>query len=154
MRRCNTKPYLLYSFPEKDARTALLASQNAGLTINNIRTIISLKMPYPGMVIVWDQWEDGYEANALNPTQNTTQVWGDGNPYNGIAPGYPNDIIPAGGSIVLDNTMPVTQEFSPISFMTEKINLYRIGQISRHRFPVSLRVIGLQCMKTECFFNT
>ncbi len=53
------------------------------------------------MTIVWDEWEDGYEANALNPTQSTTKVWGDGNPYNGIAPGYPNDIIPANGNIIL-----------------------------------------------------
>ena len=57
------------------------------------------------MTVVWDEWEDGYEANALNPTQATTKVWGDGNPFNGIAPGYPTDIIPAGGSIILDNTM-------------------------------------------------
>ena len=61
---------------------------------NNIRTVISVKIPYPGMTIVWDEWEDGYEANSLNPTQATTKVWGDGNPFNGIAPGYPTDIIP------------------------------------------------------------
>ena len=57
------------------------------------------------MRIVWDHWEDGYELNPLNPTQASTQIWGDGNPYNGIVPGYASDVIPAGGSIVLDNTM-------------------------------------------------
>ena len=92
-------------YPEDQSYTALLASSNTSMPSNTLRTIISIKIPYPGMTIVWDEWEDGYEANALNPTQATTKVWGDGNPYNGIAPGYPSDIIPAGGSIVLDNTM-------------------------------------------------
>jgi hypothetical protein len=92
-------------YPENDAYDALLASSNTTMPSNNLRTIISIKIPYPGMTIVWDEWEDGYEASALNPTQSTTKVWGDGNPYNGIAPGYPSDIIPSSGNIVLDNTM-------------------------------------------------
>ena len=68
-----------------------------------MRTIISIKCPYPGIVIFYDHWEDGYETSILNPSQTTTQVWGDGDLYNGIAPGYADDIIPAGGNIVLDN---------------------------------------------------
>ena len=92
-------------YPENEAYDALLASSNTTMPSNNLRTIISVKIPYPGMTIVWDEWEDGYEANALNPIQASTKVWGDGNPYNGIAPGYPSDIIPASGNIILDNTM-------------------------------------------------
>ncbi len=29
-------------------------------------------------VIYYDHWEDGYEADINFPTQNTTEVWGDG----------------------------------------------------------------------------
>ena len=100
-----THTYFL-PFSENEARMALDSSSGIGFPSNNIRTIISLKMPYPGMTIIWDDWEDGYEINPLNPLQATTKIWGDGNPYNGVAPGYSNDIIPAGGSIILDNTIP------------------------------------------------
>ncbi|HEY8690185.1 MAG TPA: Ig-like domain-containing protein [Chitinophagaceae bacterium] len=145
-----TKSQVYYMpFPEQDARTALLASQNTGLTITNLRDIISLKMPYPNMVIVWDHWEDGYETDILNPTQSTTLVWGDGNPYNGIAPGYPNDIIPAGGSIVLDNTMPANPRVSANIFYDGKDKIFTSGQISVVQVMGEPSVIGLQCMKSN-----
>ena len=60
-------------YPEDQGRTALINSSAATylpIPSNNIRTIISIKMPYPGMVIRWDHWEDGYEANILNPIQS------------------------------------------------------------------------------------
>ena len=79
-------------YPENQAYTALEASGSPAMPSNKIRTVISIKIPYPGMTIVWDEWEDGYETNALNPVQTTTKVWGDGNPFNGIAPGYPSDL--------------------------------------------------------------
>ena len=52
-----------------------------------------MKIPYPGTVIIYDHWEDGYEAESNNPIQLTTETWGDGNLSNGIAPGYPTDIF-------------------------------------------------------------
>ncbi len=126
-----TKTHVYYvPYPEKDAYTALLASSNTTMPSNNIRTVISLTMPYPGMTIVWDEWEDGYEANALNPTQPTTKVWGDGNPYNGIAPGYDNDIIPPGGSIVLDNTMPANPRVQANIFYDGRDKITASGQIA------------------------
>ena len=82
------------------------------------------------MRIVWDEWEDGYEANTLNPIQSTTKVWGDGNPYNGIAPGYPSDIIPAGGSIVLDNTMNANPRNPATIYYDGKDKIVSSGQIS------------------------
>ena len=136
-------------YPEQDARTALLASLNTALTITNLRTIISLKMPYPGMIIKWDQWEDGYEPNIMNPAQNSTLIWGDGNPYNGIAPGYPSDIIPAGGSIVLDNTIPCNPRVPGNLFYDGRDKIYASGQITMTQVTGEPTQIGLQCMKTN-----
>ena len=90
-------------------------------------------MPYPGMTIVWDQWEDGYESKCIKSIyKSTTQVWGDGNPYNGIAPGYATDIIPAGGGIVLDNIIPTNPRVTanPVYFTMERIKLSASGQIT------------------------
>lgn len=145
-----TKSHVYYlPYSENDARIALDSSTNVALASNNIRTVISLKMPYPGMVVVWDQWEDGYEANPLNPTQSTTQVWGDGNPYNGIAPGYADDIIPASGSIVLDNTIPTNPRVAGNFFFDGRDKIYSSGQIAVTQVCGEPSNIGLQCMKTN-----
>jgi hypothetical protein len=139
-------------YPEQDVRTALIASSNASvlpIPSNNIRTIISVKVPYPGMRITWDHWEDGYEANILNPTQTTTKIWGDGNPYNGIAPGYPSDIIPSGGSFVFDNTMPASPRVAANIFYDGKDKIEASGEISITQVSGEPSIIGVQCMKTN-----
>ena len=136
-------------FPEQDAWTALTASASNPTPSNNIRTIISISIPYPGMKIVWDHWEDGYETDPLNPTQSTTQVWGDGNPYNGIAPGYPNDILPAGARIVLDNTMPVNPRVATNFFYDGKDKMVSTGQATVTQVCGEPSIIGLQCMKSN-----
>lgn len=48
-------------------------------------------------VIYFGQWEDGYEAILGSPTQSTTQIWGDNNLANGIAPGHATDVLDANG---------------------------------------------------------
>jgi hypothetical protein len=135
-------------YAEDDAQIALKKSSSIALPTTNIRTIISLKISYPGITLVWDQWEDGYETNILTPTQSSTQVWGDGNIYNGIAPGYPGDIIPAGGSIVLDNTMATPRMASNV-FYDGKDKLYSSGQISVTQVCGEPSTIAVQCMKTN-----
>jgi len=100
-----TKIYYM-PFPENSAqlRDALFqASDNYSGFTNVARTVISIASPYPNTIIIYDEWEDGYEVDITNPLQSTTKIWGDGILSNGVAPGYPNDIIPAGGSIILDN---------------------------------------------------
>ena len=145
-----TKSHVYYlPFPENEARMALDSSTSVGFPSNNIRTVISLKMPYPNMIIVWDHWEDGYEANPLNPTSPTTQVWGDGNPYNGIAPGYSNDVIPAGGSIVLDNIVP-TNPRNPANILYDgRDKIYASGQIAVTQVSGEPSLMSVQCMKTN-----
>ena len=145
-----TKSHVYYlPFPENEARMALDSSTNSGFPSNNIRTVISLKMPYPNMVIVWDHWEDGYEANPLNPMSSTTQVWGDGNPYNGIAPGYSNDIIPAGGSIVLDNIVPTNPRLASNILYDGRDKIYSSGQITVTQVSGEPSIMSVQCMKTN-----
>ena len=143
-----TRSHLYFlPFSENEARIALDSSTFNALASNNIRTIISLKIPYPGMVIRWDHWEDGYETNIQNPTQSTTLVWGDGDIYNGIAPGYPTDIIPAGGNIVLDNTIPTNPRVSSNFFYDGRDKIYSSGQIAVTQVCGEPSNIGLQCMK-------
>ena len=149
-----SKSHVYYiPFPEEDTRTALVRSTGPPgyipIPSNNIRTIISLKILYPNMLIAWDHWEDGYENDLTNPVQPSTKVWGDGNPYNGIAPGYPNDIIPPGGSIVLDNTMPAFPRVAANIFYDGRDKIYSSGQITLTQVSGEPSIIGLQCVKTN-----
>ncbi len=145
-----TKTHVFYlPFSENEARMALDSSGSPATPSNNIRTVISMKMPYPGMTIVWDEWEDGYELNALDPLQATTKVWGDGNPYNGIVPGYASDIIPAGGNIVLDNTMPTNPRVVSNIFYDGRDKITSSGQITVTQVCGEPSIMAVQCMKTN-----
>jgi hypothetical protein len=135
-------------YPEQQAYTALKASTNASMPSNTLRTIISIKVPYSGMTIVWDEWEDGYEANPLNPTQSTTKVWGDGNPFNGIAPGYPSDIIPASGNIVLDNTMNANPRNATI-YYDGRDKVVANGQLAITQVTGEPTLMPVQAIKTN-----
>jgi len=144
-----TQPKTYYMpYAEDQVITALRRSASVSLPTSNIRTVISIKVSYPGMKLVWDHWEDGYESNITTPVQNSTEVWGDGNIFNGIAPGYPNDIIPAGGSIVLDNTMPTPRVTGNI-FFDGRDKMYSSGQVSVTQVCGEPSQIAMQCMKTN-----
>lgn len=86
------------------AGSLALGNGSSSSTNRDVRSIVSFKIPYPKTIITYDHWEDGYEADITVPTQRTTQVWGDGDITNGVAPGYTDDIIPAGGHITIDQT--------------------------------------------------
>ena len=145
-----TESHIYYlPFPENEARIALDSSSNQTMPSNNIRSIISIKIPYPGMVIVWDEWEDGYEVNPLNPLQATTKVWGDGNPYNGIASGYANDYFPVGASVVLDNTIPTNPRVQSNIFYDGKDKIYSSGQIAVTQVCGEPANFAVQAMKTN-----
>ncbi|HLW64574.1 MAG TPA: SdrD B-like domain-containing protein [Gemmataceae bacterium] len=79
-------------------------STGAGSTIHVVVTITVMQ---DNTVIYYDHGQDGYEANLANPTQATTQVWGDGNTSNGTAPGFATDILKAGDVITITNDVPV-----------------------------------------------
>lgn len=92
-------------FPENTSqlRKALWSAANVSNLSNEVRTILSIKVIYPGTIITYDHWEDGYESDIAKPVQATTEIWGDRNPDNGWPPGYPDDIIPPGGYVIIDN---------------------------------------------------
>ena len=96
--------YLPFPGNATQLRKALYSSGSNYAAISNVeRNVISIKTPYPNTVIYYDHWEDGYESDIHIPIQSTTLIWGDGILTNGVAPGYTNDTIPAGGYVVLDN---------------------------------------------------
>ena len=72
-------------------------------------SIYSIIVTGSGTVIYYDQWEDGYETDLGNPTQASTQIWGDGNDAHGIPPGFAHNPLglPAGTVITLTNTVPL-----------------------------------------------
>jgi uncharacterized repeat protein (TIGR01451 family) len=136
-------------YPEQDARTAMINSSSTGLTINDVRTIISIKVPYPSITIAWDHWEDGLESDIKNPTQLTTQIWGDGDLTNGVAPGYATDVIPAGGSIVLDNTMPANPRVASNIFYDGRDKIVSSAQITMTQVLGEVGTIAVRSMKTN-----
>lgn len=70
-------------------------------------SLTAITVAETGTVITYDQWEGGYEPDITFPVQTTTQVWGDGDLNNGVAPGDPggDDILAAGQLITLNDVM-------------------------------------------------
>jgi uncharacterized repeat protein (TIGR01451 family) len=66
-----------------------------------ICSTVSLVATADYQVIYYDHWEDGYEADLLNPVQATTEIYGDSDTSNG---GTGNDILLAGDDINLTST--------------------------------------------------
>ncbi|WP_139166574.1 Ig-like domain-containing protein [Epilithonimonas hungarica] len=93
-------------FPENaELKKALMSAGSDAVSNNtvNARRIIGIRANYSNTLIYYDHWEDGYEPTAGTRTQTTTEIWGDGNTSNGVAPGYPTDIFPEGAIITIDN---------------------------------------------------
>ncbi|WP_201493700.1 beta strand repeat-containing protein, partial [Rubrivivax sp. A210] len=108
--------------PEPDVQTALKAVAGATAVSGNIQTVIAISATGNDTIVVYDQWEDGYEADIRNPTNiwsagnlGGTQIWGDGNAANGVAPGTADDLIRAGQTLLLTNAVnpatPLTVDY-------------------------------------------
>ena len=68
-----------------------------------ITSLVSLAFASGGTLVYYDHWEDGFEVDVSNPTQSTTEVWGDGDDNNGIRPDrLQDDPITLNTVIVLD----------------------------------------------------
>ncbi|MCP4608607.1 MAG: DUF11 domain-containing protein, partial [Planctomycetes bacterium] len=74
---------------------------------NQIRNVISIVPNSSSTILYYDHWEDDFEPDISNPTQATTQVWGDNNPTNGIPPGFSVDLVGPGDIITLINNVVV-----------------------------------------------
>ena len=64
---------------------ALADIGTGGIPTSPITGITSLTASTKNSIVYYDHWEDGYEVNLSNPTQSTTEIWGDNDPSNGIA---------------------------------------------------------------------
>ncbi|MCP4124528.1 MAG: tandem-95 repeat protein [Bacteroidetes bacterium] len=141
-------------YPEDDLRGALInaSSVTCAAYLDNIaRSITTVKCPYPGTEIVYDHWEDGYESDIANPVQATTLIWGDGNLNNGVVPGYPDDIIPSGGNIVLDNNL-VWNPRNPATIVFDgKDKMLTSGDIALSRIVGDLGQFHVQAAKTDVY---
>ena len=75
----------LVPFPSQELAQEYDVGNNA-TGVENVQTTISIAVERSNIIIYYDQWEDGLEDDITSPTQNTTQVWGDGDVTNGVAP--------------------------------------------------------------------
>jgi uncharacterized repeat protein (TIGR01451 family) len=96
-----------YYLPLPETHTYQLFETINSATTTNIRNVISIAPNATNTLIVFDHFEDGYEANMALPTQATTRIWGDNNPTNGIPPGFATDLISAGKIITLQSVVTV-----------------------------------------------
>jgi len=97
-------PAQVYYLPITEATAYGHYTDLGAPTPTNIVYIVSISVVVSNTVIYYDPCADGYEKDLSNPTQTTTQVWGDGNPANGMPPGFTNDVLNAGSVIVLQTT--------------------------------------------------
>ncbi len=108
----------------EEIASAIGCSEVLGNDIQNesITTTISIAVLRPGTRVYYDHWEDGFEANLTEPTQATTQVWGDSVSANGtLAPTIPpntsgTDSLDAGTVIVLQSSVLVPRSSSEFFF--------------------------------------
>jgi protocatechuate 3,4-dioxygenase beta subunit len=138
-------------FPETatELKEALFQATNNYTLSNVVRNITSIKLPYPSTVLTYDEWEDGYEANITTPVQATTKIWGDGNLTNGVAPGYPTDRLPAGASIVLDNSFIWSPRNPANIYFDGKDKLYSTGDIAVSKVTGDNAEFAVQSAKTD-----
>jgi len=80
-----------------------------------VETYTALSIARDGIILFYDEQEDGYEATintpiqtnfngndtGPNPVDQSTQIWGDGYPENGYPPGHPDDKLELGDVIIL-----------------------------------------------------
>ena len=109
-------PLQTYFIPLPETHTYDMFETINSATTTNIVNVISIAANATNTIIVWDHFEDGYEADIANPTQATTRIWGDGNTTNGIPPGFATDVINAGTVIALRSTVGVPHNPTNIVF--------------------------------------
>ncbi len=81
-----------------------------------VQNVISIVVGGDNTLIYYDHWEDGYEVNLSDPQQETTEIWGDGDPSNGAPPAISSDTFGAGTVIVLRDQIPVPREGDEVLF--------------------------------------
>ncbi|MFN8245741.1 MAG: Ig-like domain-containing protein [Ferruginibacter sp.] len=148
-----TKTFFL-PFPENNTQlyeTLYQASDNYGSFSTVVRSVTSIKVSYPGTVIYFDHWEDGYESNIAQPVQSTSRIWGDGILSNGVAPGYPTDILPAGASIVLDENFTYRPRNSSEIRYDGRDKIYTTADVAISKVTGDNATFSVQNLKSNVF---
>ncbi|MDJ0791011.1 MAG: SdrD B-like domain-containing protein [Acidimicrobiia bacterium] len=105
-------PPVLFAYvplPADDYQTALFTINAAAGT--SMQERIGITIAAPGAIVYYDHWEDGFETDIANPTQGSTQIWGDGITTNGDATPYcvsgcTGDTFAEGAVLQFQNTIP------------------------------------------------
>jgi uncharacterized repeat protein (TIGR01451 family) len=112
-----------------------LGGINSLPTGTEIHTYVSVTAVADGTIVYFDHHEDGYEPDIANPTGARTEIWGDGDPNNGTAPGMNDDLIGAGDVIILDNVVsPGGQSYDG----GDKFAVTRTVAVTRLAWPESV----------------
>lgn len=147
--RVNPAPIQFFYIPMPE--TQVNAAFDAIVTTKTISTtqesITTITVTESNTTIWYDQWEDGYEAKLGNPLQSTTQIWGDGNDANGIAPGFSKDPlgISSGTVLQLRNTVNTPRDLKaqPTLFDSpDRFGADRSLAVSRAQFPTKVDTGG------------
>ncbi len=91
-------------------------AENTGPVITSVTSAVVVG---DDTVVIYDHWEDGYEADLGNPVQKSTLIWGDGDPSNGDvsaggictpAKACEGDRLRAGATLTLKNDVPLPRD--------------------------------------------
>ena len=135
-RAANPAPVQIYflSLPAAQTLDILQDANTAGtLSASPVTSYSSIAISTAGTLIYYDHWEavgenpdgTGYVIDIANPAPGEiysagnlggVQIWGDGNTANGVAPGYPTDLLVSGNVIILTNDVPIPRNTSQIRF--------------------------------------
>ncbi len=130
--------------PEAQVLQAFRDVDSLNLVKAPLESVTSIVVTGPDTIIHYDHWEDGYETDINNPTQPTTQIWGDGNDANGIPPGYASDPmgLPQGAVIPLRNNVNLPRNPSQILYDgRDRITASKALAVSRALWPVSVGTV-------------
>lgn len=112
--------YLTYyiPLPEENIHSSLkkFTDAKSKSISSSIRSIISMVSTEDGTLLYYDHWEDGYETDIFNPTQSTTEIWGDEVNSNGKPPGFSTDQLNTGDVIGVDNSVNMPRNPNQIRY--------------------------------------
>ncbi|WP_309400096.1 SdrD B-like domain-containing protein [Cerasicoccus maritimus] len=115
--------YFYLPLPEASVQRTLVEMQPNRTIGQTIRSVTSLTTTRDSTIIYYDHWENGYDVDIANPVNiysasnpGGTQIWGDGDPSNGIPPGFASDIIDADAVIALTNDVVTPRDTSTILY--------------------------------------
>eukprot|EP00808_Paulinella_micropora_P029943 g68785.t1 len=70
-------------------------------TGQDLNVVLAVGIVFPGTIILYDHWEDGFEMDIREPSQSTTLIFGDGDLATGFHPTFLTDLFEVTDSLVL-----------------------------------------------------